>query len=187
LTPKPWKRVELQRSIDFDIFKVNEYRAADPRNGVEHSRVHLDVRDTVSVLALTPDQQAVMVRQFRFGIASNTLELPAGLIEQGEDPAAAAARELEEETGYRPAAMRSLGWFHPNPAWQNNRQFAFVAEGCRRVHGGNQDEGEDIEVELFPLAHLNQLVASGEITHSAVMTVLYLAQLRSPPPAAAAP
>lgn len=178
--PQPWKRIELQRSINFGIFKVNEYRAADPRNGSEHSRVHLDVCDTVSVLAITPDNQAVMVRQFRFGIESNTLELPAGLIEAGEEPAVAAARELEEETGYRPERMVSLGWFHPNPAWQNNKQHVFLGEGCHRVHDGHQDEGEDIQVELFPREHLPNLVASGEITHSAVMTVLYLAELRGP-------
>ncbi len=178
--PRPWKRVELQRSIDFGIFKVNEYRAADPRNGAVHSRVHLDVRDTVSVLALTPDNQAVMVRQFRFGIESNTLELPAGLIEPGENPELAAARELEEETGYQSERMIPLGWFHPNPAWQNNKQYVFLGESCRKLHDGRQDEGEDIQVELYPRDHLSKLVASGEITHSAVMTVLYLTQLRKP-------
>lgn len=177
MNPKPWKRIDLLRSIDFGIFKINEYRAADPRDGSEHARVHLDVRDTVSVLALTADDQAVLVRQFRFGIEQNTLELPAGLIEAGEAPEVAAARELEEETGYRPRSMRSLGWFHPNPAWQNNRQFVFVAEGCHKIHDGKQDEGEDIRVELHPRSNLPGLVASGEITHCAVMAVLFLAGL----------
>ena len=177
-TPQPWKRIELLRSLDFGIFKVNEYRAEDPRDGSEHGRVHLDVRDTVSVLALTPDGLAVMVRQYRFGVEANTLELAAGLIEVGEAPEAAAARELEEETGYRAESWTSLGWFHPNPAWQNNRQHVFLAEGCVRAHDGKQDAGEDIEVELIAKDRLPALVASGEITHSSVMATLYLAQVR---------
>ncbi|HZH04668.1 MAG TPA: NUDIX hydrolase [Myxococcaceae bacterium] len=171
--PQPWKRIELLRALDFGIFKVNEYRAQDPRNGSEHPRVHLDARDAVSVMPLLPDGRVLMVRQFRFGIEANTLEFPAGMVEEGETPEVAGARELEEETGHRPERMVSLGWIHPNPAWQNNRQHLFLALGCQQIHQGKPDEGEDIAVELVPRSRLSELVISGEVTHESVLALLY--------------
>ena len=113
------------------------------------------------------------MRQFRFGTWSTTLEIPGGMVDPDEDPAAAAARELEEETGYRPAQLSKLGVTEPNPAIQNNRLHHFLATGCTKVHEGAQEESEDIVVELVPAAELDALVRSGAITHALVVTALY--------------
>ena len=90
----------------------------------------------------------------------------------------AAARELEEETGYRPERMVSLGWVHPNPAWQNNRQHLFLAHGCVQIHQGKLDEGEDIRVERVERDGLSERVISGEITHESVLALLYRESLQ---------
>ncbi len=176
--PQPWTKVSEGPEHDFHIFKIRTVQAADPRDGKAHSRVLLDAPDWVNVLALTEDDQAVMIRQFRYGTWSITLELPGGMIEPGEDVSVGCARELEEETGYRPAQMVPLGFCHPNPAIQGNKLHCFLALGCQRVSDGAPDATEDIAVELVPRAALAGLVRDGTITHSAVLAGLYLADLK---------
>src|SRR5215471_4346102 len=147
--PSQWKRLSSGPMVDYKVFRVQKHRVADPRDGTEHERVLIDSPDWVNIIPLTPDRQVVMIRQFRFGIDANTLEIPGGMVEPGEEPMIAAARELEEETGYQPGRVVHLGTIHPNPAIQNNRCHSFLAFDCRKVHGGLQDTGEDISVELF--------------------------------------
>ena len=176
--PKRWTKVSEQPPLDYRIFKLRQLEAADPRSGIPHPRVVLDSPDWVNVIPVTASGEVVLIRQFRFGTWSLTLEIPGGMVDPGEDPATAAARELEEETGYRAATMRSLGFCHPNPAIQGNRLHTFLAEDCAQAHGGRPDEQEDIEIVLTPRAQLDDLIRDGQITHSAVITAFSLEKLR---------
>lgn len=177
--PRPWPRLRRGLEHDYTVLKVRQDIVADPRTGHEHPRVRVDCADWVNVIAVTPDNQLVLVRQFRFGIDAGTLEIPGGCIEPGEDPAAAAARELEEETGYVPGRIESLGSVHPNPALQPNRCHSFLALDCVKKHAGQQDEGEDILVELHPRDAAPRLILEGQITHSLVVVAFHLEQLRA--------
>ncbi|MBF5042835.1 NUDIX hydrolase [Aggregicoccus sp. 17bor-14] len=179
MTPKPWPLLRRGRTYDFKILQVREDVVADPRTGNEHPRVTLECADWVNVIAYTKGGELVLIRQFRNGIRANTLEVPGGIIEPGEDPALAAARELEEETGYRPARVEPLGWVHPNPAMQTNRTYSFVARDCEKVHAGAQDAGEDIAVELHRREDVARLILENEITHSLVVVAFYLEEARS--------
>jgi ADP-ribose diphosphatase len=175
--PRPWKKTKEGVPRDYRIFRVREDEVEDPRNGSRHSRVFIDSVDWVNVIPVTTAGQVVLIRQFRFGILSNTLEIPGGMVEPGEDPAAAAVRELEEETGYRPAEVKPLGWVHPNPALQGNRCYCFLALGCEKVNQGHQDAGEDIEVELRDRDGVPELIRTGQITHSLVVAAFHLDSL----------
>ena len=167
--PKPWTLVARGEPRDYQILRVREDLLADPRTGKPHPRVIIDAPDWVNVIAVTPAQQVVLIRQFRAGIFANCLEIPGGMVDAGEDPARAAARELEEETGYRPGTLRALGFCHPNPALQGNRIHSFLAEGCQRVCEPHLDEGEDISVELVDRAQVDRLIGDGRITHALVL------------------
>jgi ADP-ribose pyrophosphatase len=173
---KPWKRLRTLRTHDFTILTIREDVMVHPRDGKEHPRVVIDCVDWVNVVALTADQQLVMVRQFRTGIDANTLEVPGGMIDAGEDPRLAVARELEEETGFRPQQVVPLGWVHPNPAIQSNRSHSYLATGCVKVHGGHLDEGEDIAVELHPWSEAPTLIQTGAVTHSLSVVAILLAE-----------
>jgi ADP-ribose pyrophosphatase len=175
--PRPWKRLRRGEERDLTILRVREDVFGDPRDGSEHPRVVISAPDWVNVVPLTADGRAILIRQFRIGIEANTLEIPGGMVEPGEDPEAAAARELLEETGFRAGEMVRLGAVHPNPALQSNLCHSYLALGCERVHGGAQDAGEDIEVVLVAASALQRMVRQGEITHALVVTAVYFAEL----------
>ncbi len=137
----------------------------------------VDADEWANVVALTPDDRVVMVRQWRFGSQEQGLEVPGGVVEHGETAAQAAARELEEETGYRPGTLEPLGWLWPNPAHFTNRQHTFLARGCERVHDGTPDGGEDLVVELVPWSRVPDLIRTGEIRHALHVAALCLARV----------
>jgi 8-oxo-dGTP pyrophosphatase MutT (NUDIX family) len=177
--PRPWPRLRRGLEHDFKVLKVRQDVVADPRTGHEHPRVRLECDDWVNVLALTAQDELILIRQYRFGTEAVTLEIPGGVIEPGEDPALAAARELEEETGYVAGRVEPLGSVHPNPALQGNRCHSFLALDCVKQHAGRQDEGEDILVQLYPRADVPRLILEGQITHSLVVVAFYLERLRA--------
>ncbi len=170
--PPMWVKLRERHSRDHHVFTVRTFDVADPRNGQEYVRTVIDAPDWVNVVAVTTDHSLVLVRQFRFGTWANSLEIPGGVVDPGETPLTTASRELEEETGYRPASVRLLGVSNPNPAIQGNRLHSYLAEGCTRVNDGSPDSSEDLRVELVPRERLRELVRGGQITHSLVLAAL---------------
>ena len=175
--PRPWRRLKTGEERDFTILRIREDTFVDPRNDSAHPRVIITVPDWVTVVAFTQAQEAILIRQFRFGAEANTLEIPGGAVDAGETPAAAAARELEEETGFRAARVVFLGAVHPNPALQTNRCHTFLALDCVATTAATPDAGEDIEVVLVAKQALRGLVKAGTITHALVVAALYFAEL----------
>ncbi|MBI3181045.1 MAG: NUDIX hydrolase [Myxococcales bacterium] len=176
--PRAWQRVADGEPADYGVLKVRRIRVEDPRDGSEHPRVLVEAPDWVNVIPVTREGKLLLVRQFRFGVWANTLEIPGGMAEPGEPPEGAAARELEEETGYRAAELVPLGVCHPNPAIQTNRTHSFLALGCERVHEGRQDPGEDIALELVTRDELERLLREGAITHALVLVAFLFERLR---------
>ncbi len=134
-----------------------------------HEFVILHSPDWVNVVPLTDDGQVVLIRQWRHGTEEVTLEIPGGLIDPGESPMIAGARELAEETGYQAERLEPLGWVHPNPALFSNRCYTCLALNCRVVGPPRLEDTEQIQVEMRPLAQVPELILSGEISHSLVV------------------
>jgi 8-oxo-dGTP pyrophosphatase MutT (NUDIX family) len=116
-----------------------------------------------------------MVRQYRHGSDEVSVEFPGGVVERGEDPAAAAARELAEETGYAASSIRLAGSVYPNPAFMDNRFHVFLAEGLERVGGTDFDEHEVIDSFLVPAEEVRTTMGSGQYSHALMATALFLA------------
>ena len=174
---KPWKRLRRGQPLDFKVFTARKDVFEDPRTRAEHPRAVIESVDWVNVVAYTRANEAILIRQFRTGTETVELEIPGGMVDPGEEPEAAAARELEEETGYVAARLEPLGWAYPNPAVQTNRIHCFLALDCDKRHEGQQDTGEDIAVELVPADHLPELVRAGRIRHALVLVAFYLERL----------
>jgi ADP-ribose pyrophosphatase len=118
--------------------------------------------DTAVVVALTEANEVVLVREYRPGPSEHLLELPGGLVDEGETPAAAAARELLEETGYA-GDVRPAGTI-VDSAYSTRRRHTFVATGCRRVQDPSPHDGEFPEVVLVSAAAFRTHLRSGRLT-----------------------
>lgn len=170
--PQPWRKLSSEPGPDLIICRARFDWLRNPRTGKDLRRVVLETADWVNVVAVTESREVVLVRQFRFGSAAVTLEIPGGVVDAGEAHRAAAERELREETGHSAARWTYLGAVEPNPAFHTNLCHQWLAEGARRTHGQSLDPGEDIGVELRPIASVHELVSSGIIRHSLVVSAL---------------
>ena len=172
--PKPWKQISSKLIGDFRIFKLRSDVKISPRTGKEHDFYVLDSPNWVNVIALTPDQQLVMIEQYRHGSNTVELEIPGGMMDAGEtDPVATAVRELREETGYEGENARLLGKIWSNPAILSNKTFTVLIENCRLKHDTKFDYSEDLVTRLVPVAAVTKLVADEKISHPLVVVALY--------------
>jgi ADP-ribose pyrophosphatase len=122
---------------------------------------------SVVIVPRTDANEIVLVRQYRHAIGRSTWELPAGSLKPGEDPAAAARRECQEEVGMVAGRLEPLGSFFPTPGYCNEEMHFFLAAGLREPRDGDdeahQDEDEDIEIRRVTLDELRAMIASGDI------------------------
>jgi ADP-ribose pyrophosphatase len=177
--PEPWETVAHEKLQDCRVFEVYRKTSRSPRTGREHDFYRIEASEWVNVVALTEDDEFVMVRQFRHGNDEVTLEIPGGMVDAGESPAQAAARELLEETGYRGGEPVSLGRVNPNPALFGNGCHTFLIRDARRVDEVRNDgDTEHTVVELLPRAELRERMRAGDIEHALVIAGFYWFEIR---------
>ncbi len=168
-----WRPGAESPGDDYRVFRTKRREAAHPRTGQKRTFSIIESPDWVNVIALTPDDQCVLVRQYRHGVAELTLEIPGGMVDPGEEPLEAAVRELREETGFSAERWSDIGVVQPNPALQTNRCFTFLALDARARSAQSFDEGEVIRVETAPLANVRGMIARGEIQHALVVAAFF--------------
>jgi 8-oxo-dGTP pyrophosphatase MutT (NUDIX family) len=181
-----WRLGARHPGSDYRIFRTAFVDGAHPVTGATKRFSLIECVDWVNVIALTADHQVVLIRQYRVGSQSVCLEIPGGMVDPGEEPAAAAARELAEETGYTSRSWRHLGSVSPNPAIQSNRLHSYLALDAERTTGQRLDGSEVLAVELAPLAAVQDRLRRGDIDHALVITAfahLAFAQGALRPPA----
>jgi len=174
---KKWDKYKSEPVGDFRVFTVRKQWNRSQESGKDGSFFVVDAPSWINVLAITADDRAVLVEQYRHGCDRVTLELPGGCVDSGEDPLEAARRELEEETGYSSDDWVPLGWCDPNPALFSNRCFSYLARNAKLTKPQALDSMEEISVQTPPLAEVPRLVAQGEIRHALIVATLYFYDL----------
>ena len=177
-----WTEESSKKVFDCKVFSVRETYCKAP--GFESEALPfsiIDAKDWAIVIPVVENEkgkQFVMVRQWRFGSRSLSLEFPGGVFEPGENPEEAAFRELYEETGYKPEKIIKLGDFSPNPAIMSNKVHFFLAKNLENTGIQNLDKDEYVEVILVDEEEVIQGMGKPPYVHALMGTALALYQIR---------
>ena len=169
MTITPWKILEshhLHKNVRIDKCELPDGKVIDG--------FVLEYGDWATIVALTKEQEVVLVRQYRHGAQKVILELPGGAMEdRDESPLQAARRELLEETGYASDQFIQVGCVSPNPANQTNLIYSFLALDAYQAGSQDLDETEEIEVVLKPLEEVIAMAKHGELLQSMQVSALF--------------
>ncbi|MDX2037554.1 MAG: NUDIX hydrolase [Isosphaeraceae bacterium] len=154
------------------LFNLCRQRFRSRISDKEHDFYVLHLADSVNVIALTTERELVCVRQFRAGSGEDSLEIPGGLLEAGEDPLTAGARELLEETGYSGSAPRLISSVWSNPSLLTSRSHTILIENVSRVAQPSLDPSEELTIELIPESRILESLRDGTIGHALVVAAL---------------
>ncbi|MBN2298086.1 MAG: NUDIX hydrolase, partial [Deltaproteobacteria bacterium] len=165
-----WNHIDSQKMYKDRIVDVRHDKYHFLPNDIIKDYTVLEFGDWVNIIPVTQDGHIVMIRQWRHGIQSETLEIPGGLISQDDiSPADAAVREMAEETGYHSDNVIHIGTVEPNPAIQTNRCYTYLARDAYLHAQQNLDPTEAISVELMNREQIYRMIKSSEITHGLVV------------------
>ena len=170
MTIKPWK--VLETNYFRPRFRIDK---CELPNGNLLDATIIEFGTWVNVVALTKNNEVVLVKQYRHGICDVLWEFPGGVVEEDEDPIEGAKRELLEETGYTASTFIEVGKLYPNPAFQTNTLYCFLALDAEKVSEQNLDAGEDIEVHLVPFDELIEIAKRGQLPHALQAAILFQA------------
>lgn len=166
-----WQTLNKEFVGNFKIFDLYYCDRVHPIKNTSSRFVSLESPNWVNIIPITNDKKIIMVEQYRHGTDDVSLEIPAGLIEKGEFHRIAAERECAEETGFvGNGEAEILGFVEPNPAFLGNKCYHYVWFDCEKKFEQNLDENELINIKMFPLADLKDLINSGAIRHSLVIS-----------------
>jgi 8-oxo-dGTP pyrophosphatase MutT (NUDIX family) len=176
--PKPWKVLSREYLSRKFWWTVRVDKVETPSGAIIPEYWVNEYVPWISVVAITPDDQVVLIRQYRHGLGQVHFEIPAGTLDPGETSLEAAARrELLEETGYGGGTWTPLLTICANPALQDNLSHTFLAEGVVPMGAPDPDESEDLRTHVVPVGDVARLIDDGEIVqaiHAAALMKMLL-------------
>lgn len=170
-------KISGEKIYDGVILHIRKDKVLLP-NGKEGVREYTEHMGAAAVIAFDDEGRLLMVKQFRYPLGEELLEIPAGKIDAGETPEQCAARELTEETGFKAGKLTYLGAMYPAAAYTTEAVHIYYGEQLTKS-GQHLDEDEFLTVEHIEFDKALQMVMSGEIKDSKTqIAILKLSRLR---------
>lgn len=173
-----WKILDSKYVYHDQWLKARADKCLLPDGRVMEPYYIIELPDWTNMIIITKDEKMVLVRQYRHAKGTATLELPGGILEEGEEPMASAIREMREETGYVSTEVEFLFKISPNPAINNNTAYFFLATNAEKLAETSFDPYEDLIVETYGKAELIKLLEDNALQHGVQLGAIYKAMIR---------
>jgi 8-oxo-dGTP pyrophosphatase MutT (NUDIX family) len=171
-----WKIISSELLFNDRWFRVRRDRCERPDGKIVDPYYVYEFPEWVTAVALTEDGRFIFERQYRHGLQLTQFEIPGGCIDpEDKNPEAAIARELLEETGYSFSNFKYLGRTSANPSTNSNWMHFYLATGGVLTREQELDDNEDIEIHLFSLEEVKDLLRKNQVIQSMHCTALFYA------------
>jgi 8-oxo-dGTP pyrophosphatase MutT (NUDIX family) len=170
-----WKILESEYLYNEPWLTIRKEKCELPNGKIMPAYYTLEYPSWACAFALTKDGKVVMVKQYRHGLGVISTELPGGVVDKGETPEKAIARELKEETGYEFESYEYIGKICANPATTNNYMYMYIANGGVKVSEQSLDETEDVDVLFYTIDEVKELLKSNKIVQALHCTCIFYA------------
>jgi ADP-ribose pyrophosphatase len=162
-TIKKWKTLSSSyiHKSKWATLRKDECQMSDGR--IVDDYYVLEYPDFANALAITEDNKVLMVQQYRQAAGIISLEVPGGVVDEGEEPEQAIKRELLEETGYEFNDIELVSVLYPNPSTANNKCHFYLAKGGKKIKEAHLDDLEELIVEEYTIPELKQLLLDNKI------------------------
>ncbi len=173
-TPKPWRMTGTRQVASLGKVKLHEDDIVST-SGFRTKHVRLSLHDFAIIVPVLDRKRLVFIWNYRHPIQGWELELPAGLMNDGEDPQTCARRELQEETGYSAKSWKNIGWLHTTPGISAQRAHVFLATNLRKGKA-RLESYERMGTRIITVKNAYRLLHEGKLVHSSTVSALSLAE-----------
>ncbi|HEU5052479.1 MAG TPA: NUDIX hydrolase [Hanamia sp.] len=161
-----WKILSSKYLSKHPYFTARVDKCETPDGKIIDEYFVVELPTTVCAVAITEEQEVLMVRQYRHPVEETLLEIPGGFVDKDETPEEAMRRELKEETGYEFSSIVNVGRIAANPGVLNNFTYFFLAGGGKKTSEQKLDKNEELELEKITIPELKNLFLQNKIEQS---------------------